>query len=709
MPYSHSRRVLGIVGFVRPNGADAGTGYLRRFLYSSPDLVRHLGHLDMEAALIKSVTRIAAIVCLALGVLVPLSAAAANGATAPRAIAPTAQTAQTAQAAPANCAPLTSHENGASAENAGSAGFVRCAVLVSPPHPVAGAMSSPAAQDPSADAKFDFCNTTGGIIACFNAMLHYVSATEFTLYDVELSDDLCDSRAVFANVDTQAGTLGTFFNFHGCGTTLYDDTTPIHVTDGFDGVRYVFIDLFACGLTCSSDTDSSRQGNPDDTGSAASSLAAAPPAQPGSRDPNPATVQPQAVHFSVLAMTAAERNDVVLDGEAGTIDNLMATDHLSGYASLIVNPAKDFLTVYWVGKVPGALQKYAAGRHPAIHFSSARFTLAALDSLRAKITGSPGFSRCGITTMATAPDGSSLQVGVQGTPACAKALPPVKDNAKEVTFSQVGPGSPLNGRWADDQPFFGGSLIVSALNTTTCTSGWPVHSKRKPTVYYLSSAAHCLDMPGAGPRANIWKTPNVTGLSPRNFGLVVEKNIDMGIDTGLINLNEEGSLGGGNGKTIYTGGVDPTGAGVREMTAGVDGAARSQIGDPVCTSGAYSGQICGLSVENTNVTWDIPFSKMTVEVTGLEIESSPFRRTNAAGHGDSGGPVYSVVNAGLVQARGAISKGVDDKFAVCTGVKHLLNNPHLAPRVCWWAIYVVPITSILNSVKLPRIALNNEP
>ena len=59
-------------------------------------------------------------------------------------------------------------------------------------------------------------------------MLHYDSATEFTLYDIELSDDLCDSGSVFAEVQSQATDFGYFENSNGCGTTVYDDSSPIN-------------------------------------------------------------------------------------------------------------------------------------------------------------------------------------------------------------------------------------------------------------------------------------------------------------------------------------------------------------------------------------------------------------------------------------------------------------------------------------------------
>jgi hypothetical protein len=99
----------------------------------------------MEAELIKSVMRIATLVCLALGILVRASAATANAATAPNATAPVVQK------APISCNPLHSQEKGgSSAENAGGSGFVRCAILTYPLHSSVSTAPSASAQWSSA-------------------------------------------------------------------------------------------------------------------------------------------------------------------------------------------------------------------------------------------------------------------------------------------------------------------------------------------------------------------------------------------------------------------------------------------------------------------------------------------------------------------------------------------------------------------------------
>ena len=493
-----------------------------------------------------------------------------------------------------------------SAKTSGSGGPVRCAIRIIP-QPAKEAAPNASTTDPAADDKIDFCNTTGGIIGCFNAMLHFVSATEFQLYDIEVSDDLADSRGVYADVDTQAVDFITFGNTHGSGTTAYDDTSVYDFTDSLDGVQYVYIDLYACGNIlsgCSSDTFSTAQANPRDAASAASRPAIS--AKARAVHHKPGTVKLLNANWHLWAMTTAQRNQVGLDTAAAAIDGLIKRDRLSGYGGLIVNSAGNSLKVYWKGQVPAAVEHYATGKHPggAIRFAKAAYSQAQLDSLRASILSSSGFERSGITMIAPEPDGSSLQVGVAATPAQARSLPAIAHSATRVTFTKQPASVPMSGRWADIPRFAGGAII--SRPGPDCSSGWPVHSTASPRKYYVITAAHCIYPLFPTPTSNIWTTSPATGIPLKNLGTAT--SYDLLMDAGLINLGINGSPLGGGGNTIYTGGVDPTGvSGFGEMSAGTDGTIPNQSGDSdVCTSGAYSGENCGLTIANNNATFMVP-------------------------------------------------------------------------------------------------------
>jgi hypothetical protein len=653
----------------------------------------------------KSATRIAALVCIVLGMLLPVSAATASTAT-PR---PGTSTGA-AQQVPVSCNQPRSHDKeGNRAETAGSDGLVRCAIRVLPQR--AKAVPNASAADPAADDKIDFCNTTGGIIGCFNVMLHFVSATEFQLYDIEVSDDLADGRSVYADVDTQAVDFGTFGDTDGSGTTAYDDTSVYDFTDSLDGVQYVYIDLYACGNIfsgCSSDAFSAAQVNPLDAASAANRPAIS--AKARAVHHKPGTVKLLNANWHLWAMTAAQRNQVGLDRAAAAIDGLIKRDGMSGYGGLIVSSARNSLTVYWKGQVPAALEHYAAGKHPggAIRFASAAYSQTQLDSLRASILNSSGFRHSGITMIAPAPDGSGLQVGVATTPAQARSLPAIAHSATRVTYTRQPATVPASGRWADIPSFFGGAIISQP--GMDCSSGWPVHSTASPTTYYMITAAHCVYPLSPTPLGNIWTTSPATSIPVKNVGTATK--YDLTEDAGLINLDANGSPFGGDGNAIYTGLVDPTGvSGFGEMSAGIDGTLTNQDGDTdVCTSGAYSGEICGLTIENTQAAWTITYNDGTeVIIIGLQIQNP--NKTNAAGQGDSGGPVYSYVNAGLVAARGIISAiGVaSGQTTGCTGVLYFRNDPNNSARICSSVVFAPDINQILSDPLLPGTALNNEP
>jgi hypothetical protein len=94
------------------------------------------------------------------------------------------------------------------------------------------------------NSTFNFCNNTGGRIACFSAHLHYVSITTFQLSNVVLKDTLADNRSVYAQAYTQAGAIGMVYrNSNGAGSSR-TWTGPIRYSR-VGGVLYVHIRLWA--------------------------------------------------------------------------------------------------------------------------------------------------------------------------------------------------------------------------------------------------------------------------------------------------------------------------------------------------------------------------------------------------------------------------------------------------------------------------------
>jgi hypothetical protein len=120
----------------------------------------------------------------------------------------------------------------------------------------------------------------------------------------------------------------------------------------------------------------------------------------------------------------------------------------------------------------------------------------------------------------------------------------------------------------------------------------------------------------------------------------------------------------GGGRKIYLGGTSRTSA-RGQRAVNVVGSARPEVGDLVSTSGAFSGRRTGITVTSVNVEW----TASTVDGVQERVfgdEAIKQNGSNAAGKGDSGGPVY-IMGRGGVDAVGLVSRGAGHKTA-CTGL-----------------------------------------
>jgi hypothetical protein len=150
-----------------------------------------------------------------------------------------------------------------------------------------------------------------------------------------------------------------------------------------------------------------------------------------------------------------------------------------------------------------------------------------------------------------------------------------------------------------------------------------------------------------------------------------------------------GVKGAGGGNAIYVGSTSlKTGRGQYEAV--VRGAASVVAGDLVSTSGAFSGERTRIKVLTT--TWEWPGQTVdgyTYRVFGARAIKT--NHSNAAGHGDSGGPVFISVKGG-VEAVGIISStSFPGHRAACTGV--LLN------RGCYWDFNFSLMTGTATSIE----------
>jgi hypothetical protein len=258
-------------------------------------------------------------------------------------------------------------------------------------------------------------------------------------------------------------------------------------------------------------------------------------------------------------------------------------------------------------------------------------------------------------------DGSGIEISVQ------KLNPSLSSRRSDRSVVRTvveGGDEPLT-RQSDRAPYYGGArlLILTAQDQIggVCTSGFIV---RRGSTYHSTSAAHC----GSPPHA----VRNGVG---ETIGSVAYSGGD--IDSMLINLTPNSASG-----RVYDGAWNDASG----FNKPVVGQAGNAVGDLTCTSGSFSGVVCGVQVTATNVSSVVN----GYNVTGL-VEARRVDGSNAAGEGDSGGPVFSLEsNPANVIAKGTIVSGRANTEVPCTGV------PTSIIRKCYNKILYIPISVILS-------------
>jgi hypothetical protein len=185
-------------------------------------------------------------------------------------------------------------------------------------------------------------------------------------------------------------------------------------------------------------------------------------------------------------------------------------------------------------------------------------------------------------------------------------------------------------RFNDFAPWYGGDRIMSS--TSGCTGGFYSIYNGAPA---MLTAAHC-----GGVGTNWWNGP--TTASSFNFmGSMVYSN--TGSDVAAIGVTSASSF--------INVGFDPQVA----SQLFVGSWASPVVGEYLCQSGSYTGERCGLRVVDTAqyvclsyfLWWCTSWQGPLADVINSAGSASP-----AAGHGDSGGPVY------LRQGSSGVAKGL---------------------------------------------------
>jgi hypothetical protein len=405
--------------------------------------------------------------------------------------------------------------------------------------------------------------------------------------------------------------------------------------------------------------------------------------------------------------TSADQGDntqMAVNAVAQDVESAAAKDDQSGFAGVEVNPVSPAsVTVYWNGAVPASLSKFAATDSAttaramtvtggiAVRFKSAPYAEAQLISLQNAITSSPEFMSSGISSLGFYPQATGLFVNVdsQADLAKARSLPALAHTPIAVQYA-VSPATQLSlpGRYKDTPPFLGGIFLDTAYANASyqCSSGFGMHyANNKGGPYFVLTAGHCAAQSElVRQRFSVWGNGNKVGVS-----FYFQANDDT---VSLYTPTPYGEKGAGGGAEIYVGNTSKTSV-KGQATAPVRGAATVVPGDLVNTSGAFSGERTGISVTSTEVRWvgETP-DGITYLVFGAEAAKK--NHSNAAGQGDSGGPVYVFYNGkndkGGVRAVGIISTGFGNNYAACTG---------LQGRKCFWDVGFPLMTGTSTSIE----------
>ncbi|MGC4862457.1 hypothetical protein [Micromonospora sp. DT68] len=348
---------------------------------------------------------------------------------------------------------------------------------------------------------------------------------------------------------------------------------------------------------------------------------------------------------------------------AARITNAAQRSASSGFAGVVADPTTRQLQVYWKGEPPANLVATARAT-VATRVLPAPYSQRELVAAAARLRAAAGDR---ITTVGPRADGAGLLVGTQDGLLGATSLAGVP-----VTV-QTGVAAAPATRWDDTAPWWGGAAWRNTATGGGCSTGFGVF---QGGVARMLSAAHCANL-------------NVVAADPTGQTIGVVGTRNTGTDTLLI--------AGSSGGRVFNNSTNAAGGVVSEFSNQVIGAQASQVGNFVCTSGAYSGTRCSIQVKARNLCINV---RNFGTVCG-QVQAESTTRTNAVGQGDSGGPVEIVNAANTLQvwATGT-NTAIDDTNTATTCTGYVTTG-----RVCAWRMYYEDIFSGMAGVGASGVIL----
>ena len=352
-------------------------------------------------------------------------------------------------------------------------------------------------------------------------------------------------------------------------------------------------------------------------------------------------------------------------------DRILVLGEDRGYAGLRTDYDKRAIAVRWKGRPPADILDYFESRPLGVAITvdeGAQYSRLELEEARARILNSTLGAELKIVWTDLNDDRSGLELGVvQTEPLTAAQASGLRDvagiAAVEVKVKVGAKPTGLYSRDNDSPPWWGGIRTIHR-NSAYCTASFAVLSGGNGR---LLSAGHC-DTSGDG----LVEDGGGTNIAPGGSSVTRRGAIDS--------LLIDPSASPATQQYMYRGAYNSS------SFATVKNWAANFPGDPVCTSGASTGEHCGSVYDDDD----------TVSIAGYTVGVIQVSRSTApmGGQGDSGGAMFRTVSGG-VQARGSLV-GPDLKAGSETTSCGTVD-PDVAPITCSRWINYVPISTILNT------------
>lgn len=371
------------------------------------------------------------------------------------------------------------------------------------------------------------------------------------------------------------------------------------------------------------------------------------------RDPLPNTIisQNKTLPDGTLVRAADEAQRLTAEENASIIA-IQQADTADSIVSFELDAKEGTLNIYAPSSEMSEVERLVSKHLPKKRFivRESKFSNLELQSEVTRILGSQQqlSSTSRITTIGPKVDGSGLdiQVNSQVLSERSKSAAPQIQSSMPVSVSFGGEVSSAADRYSDSAPYISGAFMKNSRGNACTTGFWITTPYTPDPIDYMLSADHCSQT------NDTWTSGSsgYPGATNDYLGTAVGQ---AGGGSDFERLQGYPSTApyvywGSNYTTSFAPIVGWTGSPV--------------VNNSVCYSGSFSGTVCSNTVSAVNQTVCYAFLQC---YGGLAISDQTSGQP-AAGNGDSGGPVLSVIN-GSVYASGIIS-GIQNASPTCTGI-----------------------------------------